>query len=287
MPPNDSDLPYLPDPPAEPGVDPEWIDGIPLVDPVQAIRCWRCSRVEIPTAGRCPACHARVADDTEGRSLTGVVVREPAAAVTSILVMYGLFLLTSVVWGWVLLANETKLTEQDAIAGMAVIEVIDTVLVLATLAMIGFVAMPRPPKGTRALCWVLAGPALFLLICGNVLYAAILHDLIRPRAFLPPEATALSAVNILLICVQPAIIEELFFRYLALGVLYRATGMATAVWVTAVMFAVAHLYNPLGVPYLFVAGVVFGYARVYGGLLLPIVMHFLHNLAVIAIEVPK
>ena len=54
--------------------------------------------------------------------------------------------------------------------------------------------------------------------------------------------------------------------------------------VTSVMFAVAHLHNPLGMPYLFIAGVVFGYARVYGGLPLSMLMHFLHNLAVISID---
>jgi membrane protease YdiL (CAAX protease family) len=53
------------------------------------------------------------------------------------------------------------------------------------------------------------------------------------------------------------------------------------------MFAMAHIYNPLGLPYLFLAGVVFGLARVYGGLLLPMILHFLHNLAVMAFEVMR
>jgi membrane protease YdiL (CAAX protease family) len=87
-----------------------------------------------------------------------------------------------------------------------------------------------------------------------------------------------------MICLQPAIIEELFFRYIAFGVLYRVTGLHSAVWVTAVMFAAVHLYNPLGMPYLFVVGVVFGYARAWGGLALPMGMHFFHNFAVIALE---
>ena len=38
---------------------------------------------------------------------------------------------------------------------------------------------------------------------------------------------------------------------------------------------------------LFLAGGMFGYARAYGGLTLAMVMHFLHNLAVVAYEALK
>ena len=37
------------------------------------------------------------------------------------------------------------------------------------------------------------------------------------------------------------IIEELFFRYLALGTLRRYLGVHGAVWVSAVMFGVGHV----------------------------------------------
>lgn len=51
------------------------------------------------------------------------------------------------------------------------------------------------------------------------------------------------------------------------------------------MFALAHLYNPLGLPILFLIGIILGYARVYsGGLLLPMLMHFGHNFAIIYLE---
>ena len=60
-----------------------------------------------------------------------------------------------------------------------------------------------------------------------------------------------------------------------------------AVWATAGLFAFAHLTNPFGMPYLFLVGGVLGYARVYGGLTLVMVMHFVHNLAVVAYEALK
>jgi membrane protease YdiL (CAAX protease family) len=83
---------------------------------------------------------------------------------------------------------------------------------------------------------------------------------------------------VLLMAVQPAIVEELFFRYFALNALRDAAGPHAAVWVSAVMFALAHVYNPLGLPWLLVAGVVWGYWRVAsGGLALTMLLHFTHN----------
>ncbi len=54
------------------------------------------------------------------------------------------------------------------------------------------------------------------------------------------------------------------------------------------MFALAHLYNPLGLPFLLLMGIMLGYARAYsGGLLLPMLMHFGHNFAVLFLESMK
>jgi CAAX protease family protein len=80
-------------------------------------------------------------------------------------------------------------------------------------------------------------------------------------------------------------VEEWFFRYLALGSLRPFVGVHGAVLISAVMFGTAHIFNPLGIPMLMVVGVVLGYARVAsGGMLLPILMHFGHNAAILLIE---
>ena len=62
-------------------------------------------------------------------------------------------------------------------------------------------------------------------------------------------------------------------------------GMHGAVWLTAVIFGMAHLGAIAGWPVLILLGAGLGYARVYsGGLALPILLHFLHNLAVLGID---
>jgi membrane protease YdiL (CAAX protease family) len=246
---------------------------------VPAVECWRCGRVEPPTDGRCPWCQARVCDpgprrrDGKGRSTHPVTV---------LLVVYGLMLVVSVLWGWVMLAGGPRMTEEDMLTGTFVVEAIDTVLVVVTLGVLGRVGLPAPRPGARPTAWAVAAPMLFVLLCLNLAYTGLLRDFIGLDG--PAKGPGLTAVIVVLVCVQPAIIEELFFRYAALGVLRRATGLHAAVWVTAAMFAMAHIYNPLGVPYLFLAGVAFGYARVWGGLPLSILLHFVHNLAVVAIE---
>jgi uncharacterized protein len=85
--------------------------------------------------------------------------------------------------------------------------------------------------------------------------------------------------------VQPAIVEELFFRHLVLGSLRTTLGGHGAVWLSSVMFALAHIGTPISLPVLMVLGVVLGYARWgSGGLALPMVLHFLHNLFVLLLE---
>jgi Type II CAAX prenyl endopeptidase Rce1-like len=79
-------------------------------------------------------------------------------------------------------------------------------------------------------------------------------------------------------CLQPAVVEELFFRYLAFGVLQKWTGVHTAVLISALMFGMAHIFAPLSIPLLMGIGIALGYLRVAsGGLMLPMLVHFTHN----------
>ena len=62
-------------------------------------------------------------------------------------------------------------------------------------------------------------------------------------------------------------------------------GGNAVVWITAVMFAAAHVGVPLSMPVLFVLGVLLGYARLASGsIYLPMVLHFLHNAVVMALN---
>jgi membrane protease YdiL (CAAX protease family) len=199
-----------------------------------------------------------------------------------VIVIYALMLVVSVFWGWVMLAGGARMTPDAVTAGTFLVEMIDAVLVVTAVCVLGRVGLPDPPPGARPAAWALSAPTLFLLLCLNLAYSALLRQFIGLDA--GPKGPGLTPITLLVVCVQPAVVEELFFRYTALGVLRRASGLHAAVWVTAAMFAMAHVYNPLGVPYLFLAGVVFGYARAWGGLSLSMLMHFVHNLAVVAIE---
>lgn len=274
-------------------VSPYEVGGdVDAADEAAAVDCWRCDHVAPPDPeGRCRKCEARVAEPRRRQRRTR---REPFRAapargpheehpVIPVVVVFALMLLTSVVWGWVLLSSQGKLTEDDLRRGTIFVEVADTLLAVIGLVVAGRVALPARRSETTALTWAVSVPGLAALLVLNVAYTAAIRELLRFGGGAPP-ALPIDATNVLLVCVQPAVVEELFFRYVAFGVLYRATGLHAAVWVTAVMFAAAHLYNPLGMPYLFVVGVALGYARAGGGLALTVAMHFVHNLAVLALQ---
>jgi membrane protease YdiL (CAAX protease family) len=178
--------------------------------------------------------------------------------------------------------------DQDQIYGiMAVVELLDAVLTVTALALVWRAARQRLPGGTVALAWATAFPILFALLCLNIAYITLLRELFRPFGAEQPEHIQVTWVTVLLICAQPALVEELFFRQMVLGVFRRWMGLHAAVWATAGMFAFAHITNPFGMPYLLLGGAVFGYARAYGGLPLAMLMHFIHNFVVIAYEAWK
>jgi membrane protease YdiL (CAAX protease family) len=81
-----------------------------------------------------------------------------------------------------------------------------------------------------------------------------------------------------LVCIQPAVFEEIGFRGVILPALQPALAPSEAVIVSALLFMTLHL--TIGsFPHLFVMGLVLGYLRVKTGSLLPgMLMHFAHNL---------
>ena len=86
---------------------------------------------------------------------------------------------------------------------------------------------------------------------------------------------------LLVVCIQPAIVEELFFRSLAFRALLPYLSAGGTVLVTSVSFGLAHIHAPLSVPMLTLLGVVFGGAALMTGRLwLLMLLHFCHNLAI-------
>jgi len=86
------------------------------------------------------------------------------------------------------------------------------------------------------------------------------------------------AIVMLLIAVQPGIIEELAFRGVILGGLRHVLSPLEAIVVSAAMFMIIHLAVP-SFPHLFIMGLALGWLRVHTGSLYPgMLLHFCHNL---------
>jgi uncharacterized protein len=172
---------------------------------------------------------------------------------------------------------------RSALHSMAAFQFVDTLFILGGLFLI-----PRPrafePLMKPAIAWIVAVPAILAAFLANHWYHAamrvVLHarsepDLILAGAGLTPFVFAVY-------CIQPAIVEELFFRHLALDSLRAVMSPTAAVLVSSLMFGLAHLGVPLSIPVLGLVGVVLGWARVASGsLALPMLLHALHNFLVI------
>src|SRR5262249_7633765 len=121
----------------------------------------------------------------------------------------------------------------------------------------------------------------------NLAYHFVLRTILR-EPLIADEMVAqlgMSPWVLLAYCIQPAIVEELFFRGLALGSLRNVTGVHSAVFISSVMFGMAHIGVPISIPYLVVVGIALGYVRVASGsLLLPMLLHFGHNFAVLYLD---
>jgi hypothetical protein len=103
---------------------------------------------------------------------------------------------------------------------------------------------------------------------------------------LTPEGTAGWVVVILIAVVGAPVIEELFFRGLVQGAFTRRIGAIPAIFVTALIFSVAHVLNEgLFAPYvLFPGAVILGYLRYRYGRLAPgMVAHATFNATAFAL----
>ncbi|HZZ41405.1 MAG TPA: CPBP family glutamic-type intramembrane protease [Tepidisphaeraceae bacterium] len=90
--------------------------------------------------------------------------------------------------------------------------------------------------------------------------------------------------GILIICVQPALFEELAFRGFIQTSLSRVIGPYEAVVTSALMFAILHCSIP-SMPHLFLLGLFTALLRLKSGSLYPgMLLHFSHNLLVLLTE---
>lgn len=252
--------------------------------PIEAQPCWRCGRLSDPNR-RCPHCRARPRH-LSSSDLDASSPRDAVLPLQRVLIGYAVMMVPAILWGWALLSGVPK-TPSDLMSGAIALEVFDTVLTLVMMVWIGRLPMERPALYVRVGAWLTAPVALAGALVVNVAYHHFLRQALKLDWVELPR-TEWSLLVIVVYAVQPAIVEELFFRYLALGALVRILSVHWAVFISVVLFALAHVYQPLGLPWLIVLGLVLGYARVAsGGLLLPMLLHFAHNLIVLWLEVTR
>lgn len=257
--------------------------------------CWRCGKQVDLGGNPCPYCSAeliRQSRDTDGPSTSSRSARS-AGPLARTLIIYSLMLLTSVLVGFTLSggdstgASEERIEPRDVLIPIAAIEAVDTVLILIAL---GWIAVPRsrpPGWGRRLGAWCAFFPALALLLLLNFSYHGLLRETLDLQVIDQTMFTEGSLLPIwfVLLCVQPALIEEVFFRHVTYKALHDVMGLHSAVIISSIMFGLVHIAVPLSIPMLMVLGIGLGYARaVSGGIALPIVMHFIHNVAVLAFE---
>ncbi len=265
-------------------------------DPTPPAPCWRCGKSAPATVAVCPYCRAPLSSAVVCLAPDASLALAPhkeSAALLRMIGVYSAMLLLSLVVG---LAHRPELfaadvprqpTPDELLTPIIVLEVADTLLVLFALVWIAFPRQPCVSWSRWAVAWLLFWPVLAVMLALNLGYHAVVTDVLN-LPMLESEIRAYPDLFwwwVVLICVQPAVVEEVFFRGFVLGVLRAHLGVHASVMITALMFALAHIAVPLSMPVLFVLGLGMGYARVAsGGLLLPIAMHFAHNAVVLAVE---
>lgn len=295
------------------------VDDVPTATPAPPRRevptataaevfCRRCGETSKPVKNCCPWCGAwligerpRVTpvyefddepeDDwhSDWRDEDGIRAVEKRPLIPPLVVVfvsYGM-LLGSLVLFVVLAVIYGAKSEEEMYGGLALVEILDGVLTLFALGLVWTTARQKIPRGAMGFTWLAAFPILAVLLCINIAYMTFLRELLRPFGAQDAPRIGLTWITVLLVCVQPAIVEELFFRQMTLGVFRKSMNLHLAIWLTAAMFAFAHLGQILAMPYLFVVGGALGYARAWGGLPLAMLLHFIHNFVVIAYEAWK
>jgi membrane protease YdiL (CAAX protease family) len=256
---------------------------------VAEINCWRCGRGFESTAVRCHWCGAARAASS-AMALHAPRPRTPA--VVRLIACYSVLLLSSVAYGLAVgfLSGDQERSLAHVTFPDLVLDAVWTATVLVAMAwMPAASALPQRSLSVRIGAWLWAWPMLAGLLAVNMGYHWCIRTYANLDWVLPPPPTDPASVGfaILSICIQPAVVEELFFRRLTLGTLHEAMGSHSAVIVTAVMFGMAHLGAPLSVPVLVLCGLLFGYVRLYSrSLLLPMLLHAAHNGVILWMEYP-
>jgi uncharacterized protein len=256
------------------------------------VDCWRCGKTIMSQMPRCPYCAALPRGQTTPAKARLSVVDHDLRAIFRSLAVFAVFLAVTFIAGWSSHGEEDSTgnlptrSSNVVLHRLIVFDAIDTVLILAAWAWIGQPRREARRSFARRCCvWALFLPVLAAALTLNWAYHAVLNQWVGvvPWDCIVADDRSNLVGWIITICIQPALIEELYCRHLAFGSLRPVMGGHTVVWVTAAMFTLLHIGVLLSMPVLFLLGLVLGYARLAtGNVALPMVLHFLHNAAVMA-----
>jgi membrane protease YdiL (CAAX protease family) len=274
--------------------DQQPVDDGPTAEAFSLTTCWRCGLAVPEHVDSCPHCAARLIPTVSGPFALSA---RPALSTDSFDLLfktYIILLATGIIHALVLgIAIQPKrgqaLDQSDrnrVFTQILVVEAIDTVVIAwALITSWGRFTRPTSPHRTRLAAWIVALPALGALLLLNLGYHALLREIIHRPLVSDQLMNRFDLISFVAICVQPAIVEEVYCRMFALDCLRGALGRHAAVWISATMFAFLHVAVLPSVPYLIVVGAVLAYLRLASGtLLLPILLHFVHNLVILLIE---
>ena len=272
----------------EPPVSPGSAKLMSASNPEELVRCWRCHKL-VSLASHCVFCRAELEPPAVIRDIPEVDEEGLAAttAVAPLFWVFGILALSSVVMAYVMPEVSEFPTNNEILStyhSIAILELIDTIIIaIGAFVVLSRVRLPWSYEGEVVKTWALAAPLLIAVLAINFGYHHVLNDVFglgSPESMLNLQ-NGFTFWLILTICVQPALVEEFFFRYICLGVFEKAVGTGTAIFVSAMIFAAVHIGAMVSLPILLLIGMVLGWLRVKsGGMTLPIVFHFLHNLVV-------
>jgi hypothetical protein len=216
------------------------------------------------------------------RPVTVYVSIEPNTAVTSAIALYFAFLGASVVAMIAVFAGGNSVNVDFWTTGMVSLLVLGWCAyarrdVAPALARVGPPIWFPAAAGGAVVTFAIASGALFVLSrLVGVPELRMTDDFVHQGYGWP--------TLVLVIAVQPAVIEELAFRGVILTGLQSVLSPGESIVVSALMFMIIHLSVP-SFPHLFVIGLALGWLRVHTRSLYPgMLLHFTHNLLCVVFE---
>lgn len=245
--------------------------------------CTRCGAPRQADWVECPHCNQRRIEAARAGG-SGLEGRGQRLSIKAPLVLYFLLLATSAVGiAW-------RLLGAAEIQSLLLIGAADTVIVLLWAAF-SWRSLSGPLTRLGNPLWYLLAPVFgtgtFLLATGLVQALISLlpgvEEILVSEPFL--NAGYGWGVLLLVICFQPAIIEEIAFRGIILSDFQRVLSVREAIILSSLLFMVLHL-AVLSFPHLLLMGLLLGWVRMKSKSLYPcMVFHFTHNLLVTLAEV--